>query len=141
MSYSAYRPEIRFADIDAMGHVNNAVYFSYFEQARMQFFKDIVGRKWDWNVTGIIVARNEVDYKAPVFLHDEVHIHLACDHIGNKSFTLSYEVVRTNADGTTTVCAAARSTLVCFNHATGASIAVPTEWRTYLEKMLSANPK
>jgi YbgC/YbaW family acyl-CoA thioester hydrolase len=66
--------EIRFADIDAMGHVNNAVYFSYFEQARMAYFKDRVARIWDWNEDGVIVARNEIDYIYPVFLNDRMKL-------------------------------------------------------------------
>ena len=52
MSIQPYYPEIRFADIDAMGHVNNAVYFSYFEQARIHFFRQWIGLEWNWNEHG-----------------------------------------------------------------------------------------
>ena len=58
--------QIRFADIDVMGHVNNAVYLSYFEMARVHYFKQILGEEWDWNSDGILLARNEIDYLSPI---------------------------------------------------------------------------
>ncbi|MDP5075903.1 MAG: acyl-CoA thioesterase [Flavobacteriales bacterium] len=110
--------EIRFADIDAMGHVNNAVYFSYFEQARMAYFKERVARIWNWNEDGVIVARNEIDYIYPVFLNDRMNIRLWVEHVGNKSFSVCYRV-----------CATGKSVLFCFNHKEKRPQAIPEAWR------------
>lgn len=117
--------EIRFADIDAMGHVNNAVYFSYFEQARMAYFKERVARIWDWNEDGVIVARNEIDYVFPVFLNDRMVIRLWVEHVGSKSFTICYRVVVGER-----LCATGKSVLVCFNHKNKATQVLPEAWRT-----------
>jgi len=117
--------EIRFADIDAMGHVNNAVYFSYFEQARMAYFKERVARIWDWNEDGVIVARNEIDYVFPVFLNDRMVIRLWVEHVGTKSFTVCYRVVVGER-----LCATGKSVLVCFNHKNKATQVLPEAWRT-----------
>ena len=117
--------EIRFADIDAMGHVNNAVYFSYFEQARMAYFKERVARIWDWNEDGVIVARNEIDYIYPVFLNDRMNIRLWVEHIGSKSFTVCYRVFVGER-----LCATGKSVLVCFNHKNKATQVLPEAWRT-----------
>ena len=117
--------EIRFADIDAMGHVNNAVYFSYFEQARMAYFKERVARIWDWNEDGVIVARNEIDYVFPVFLNDRMVIRLWVEHVGSKSFTVCYRVVVGER-----LCATGKSVLVCFNHKNKATQVLPEAWRT-----------
>ena len=117
--------EIRFADIDAMGHVNNAVYFSYFEQARMAYFKERVARSWDWNEDGVIVARNEIDYVFPVFLNDRMVIRLWVEHVGTKSFTVCYRVVVGER-----LCATGKSVLVCFNHKNKATQVLPEAWRT-----------
>lgn len=117
--------EIRFADIDAMGHVNNAVYFSYFEQARMAYFKERVARIWDWNEDGVIVARNEIDYVFPVFLNDRMIIRLWVEHVGSKSFTVCYRVVVGER-----LCATGKSVLVCFNHKNKATQLLPEAWRT-----------
>jgi acyl-CoA thioester hydrolase len=129
-----YRPEIRFADIDAMGHVNNAVYFTYFEQARMHFFSQLVDEHWDWNEHGILVARNEVDYKMPIFLHDKVEIVVYCKHIGSKSITLAYEVKKQTSSGEV-VCSVGASVVVCFNHKSNKTAEVPAQWREAFAKL------
>ena len=117
--------EIRFADIDAMGHVNNAVYFSYFEQARMAYFKERVARIWDWNEDGVNVARNEIDYIYPVFLNDRMNIRLWVEHVGSKSFSVCYRVVVGER-----LCASGKSVLVCFNHKNKATQVLPEAWKS-----------
>jgi acyl-CoA thioester hydrolase len=126
-----YQPEIRFADIDAMGHVNNAVYFSYFEQARIHFFRQMIGAKWDWKSDGLLVAHNEIDYKLPILLNDKVQIIVGCNRIGEKSFTVTYTIVRGEE-----ICATGASVLVCFNHKQQQTQAVPPIWREALEKLV-----
>jgi acyl-CoA thioester hydrolase len=129
-----YQPEIRFSDIDAMGHVNNAVYLSYFEQARIHFFSQWLEQEWNWNTAGILVARNEVDYKKPLFLTDKVHISVAVQHIGTRSFTLLYKVERIN-NGASDLCSTGASVLVCFNAQTQQTTPIPERWRAKLEAM------
>ena len=87
-----YQPEIRFVDIDAAGIVNNAVYFNYFEQSRIHFFVGIVGRKWDWNEAGMVVARHEIDYRLPILFNDDVRIITWIEEIGTKSMVAAYEL-------------------------------------------------
>lgn len=82
--------QVRFSDVDTLGHVNNAHYLTYFETARMHFFNENVGTKWDWIEKGIILRKNEVEYILPVFLTDNVEIEVLPESIGNTSFTLSY---------------------------------------------------
>lgn len=119
---------IRFADIDAMGHVNNAVYLNYFEQARMAWFQELIQTKWDWKTAGIILARNEIDYHRPVLLQDHVEIETTVDEIGTKSMTLSYKVVKIKGEDRI-LCAGGRSVIVCFDHSTQQTIPVPETWR------------
>ena len=130
MHTTPYTPEIRFADIDAMGHVNNAVYFTYFEQARIHFFKQMIGGKWDWTKDGILVAHSEIDYKMPILLNDKVEISTWCSEIGQKSFSVHYEVKRGDQ-----LCSVGNSVLVCFNHAEKRTQEIPQVWREMLEKL------
>jgi acyl-CoA thioester hydrolase len=116
--------EIRFADIDAMGHVNNATYFTYFEQARMSFFRAKIGKNWNWETDGLIVARNEIDYKKPVLLQDDMSILLWVDQVGTKSFTVCYEVMVGE-----TLCANGKSVLVAFNHHLRQTQEIPSLWK------------
>lgn len=136
MNIVPYTPEIRFADIDAMGHVNNATYLTYFEQARMHFFHQLVGGRWDWKQHGILVARNEVDYKRSILLRDKVKIYVGCKHIGTKSFTMDYKVVIVENDQEV-IASTGASVLVSFNHAEQKTAPVPDEWRAMFEKLPS----
>jgi acyl-CoA thioester hydrolase len=131
MEKRAYKIQVRFVDIDVMGHVNNAVYLNYFEQARMMFFADLVGKQWDWVNNGLVLARNEVNYKEPVLLNDDVYISIWCTKIGTKSFDLSYELMVTTPEGDR-VKANGVSVLVCFDYKTKQTIEVPELWRSVL---------
>src|SRR4051812_11829363 len=88
------RPEIRFVDVDAFGHVNNAHYLTYIEQARVKYFDDIVGWKYDWSKQGIILARAEINYVVPILFRDDVTILTRCSRIGNKSFDMEYRLIK-----------------------------------------------
>ena len=118
-----YTPEIRFVDIDAAGIVNNATYFNYFEQSRIAFFEPLLGKKWDWNAAGMVVARHEIDYRAPILFNDDVRIVTWIEHIGTKSMTAAYEVFK-HWQGTWVLAAQAKTVLVSYNHREGS----PAPW-------------
>lgn len=129
--------EVRFADIDVMGHVNNAVYLSYFEQARMAWFSELIGGEWNWESDGIVLARNEIDYLEPVLFSDRVRVQTSCLRLGQSSLVLGYEVYRTPSvgehAGAERLCTTGQSVLVCFNYATRQKRDVPQLWRERLE--------
>jgi len=122
-----HRLEIRFADIDVAGHVNNAVYLSYFEQGRMHYFKEVIGNSWDWKKYGIIVARNEIDYLQPVLLNDEVYVTAAIGEVGNKSFKMHMHIFK-KKESQTVDCARGIVTVVCFDYEKQQTISVPEVW-------------
>jgi len=122
-----HRLEIRFADIDVAGHVNNAVYLSYFEQGRIQYFKEVIGNSWDWKKYGIIVARNEIDYLRPVLLHDEVYVTASFGEVGNKSFKMHMHIYK-KTETQTIDCARGIVTVVCFDYEKQQTIPVPHVW-------------
>lgn len=131
---SSHNVEVRFADIDAMGHVNNAVYLSYFEQARMAWFAELIGGEWNWERDGIVLARNEIDYIEPVLLSDQVRIQTSCIKVGQSSIVLTYEVFRLPAGSSTErLCSKGLSVLVCFDYEKGTKRDVPALWRERLE--------
>lgn len=124
--------QIRFSDVDLAQHVHNAVYLQWFELARMAFLRTIVPPEHDWKAQSLILARNEVDYRMPVQLHDSIVAEAWCSAVGSKSFDLSYRILR-KVDDRTEVCAEGRSVMVCFDYAQKRSIPVPEQWRVGLE--------
>jgi acyl-CoA thioester hydrolase len=125
--------QIRFKDIDRMGHVNNAVYLTFIETARVHYFDSVVGHgnKWSHQV-GLILARTEIDYKAPVFLRDSIVVYTRCSRIGTKSITIDWVIVRDN-NAAEEVVAKGISVLVCYDYDHNTTIAVPAEHRQLLE--------
>lgn len=119
--------EIRFADIDKLGHVNNAIYLSYFEQARLKYFKEVIGTGIDWLEKGIILARAEVDFILPIHLEDNATIEISCSRIGSKSFDLNYQIVTIKPDKKVLV-TKGKTVMVCFNYKDACTIAIPQMW-------------
>lgn len=127
--------QVRFSDLDMAGHVHNATYLTYFEQGRIDFFKGIADQEWDWKKKGVVLGRNEIDYVETIKLRDEVFIVTKCEHVGNKSFTLSYELYK-KKKGNDILCTKGRTILVCMNFETDESVPLFEEWKELLENSL-----
>jgi acyl-CoA thioester hydrolase len=121
-----HREAVRFRDLDAMGHVNNAVFLTYIESARVAYLQDL-GAAATLQEMSIIVARIEIDFRAPVAFGDEVEIAVHASRFGAKSFDLEY-VLRVGG----TVVAEAKSVLVAYDYGKGAAVELPDEWREKL---------
>jgi acyl-CoA thioester hydrolase len=120
--------QVRFKDIDKQGHVNNANHITYFETARVEYFKDVFRNKIDWIKTGMILANTQITYKLPIFLEDNVFCYTKITRIGTKSFDIE-NVITTESEDSRTVCAFGKSTLVCINYDTKETIEIPQEWK------------
>lgn len=88
---------IRFSDMDLFGHANNAIFLTYFEQARSNYWKEIIG--WDWDEMGIILAKAEVEFISPVILTDELFAYVKTSRVGNSSFDIEYLLVSKTITG------------------------------------------
>ena len=117
-----HRETVRFRDVDSMGHVNNAVFLTYLEEARIAFLLPLGAE-----VSSMILARVEIDFRAPLRMGDEVEIGVRPANVGTKSFELEYEVRSRDL-----VAAEAKTVIVSFDYASGRSIEVPASWREAL---------
>ena len=124
--------QIRFVDIDKMGHVNNATILSYFEIARTNFFDDIIGTQEDWFGRGLIIAHTDIDYLEPVYLRDNIKAYVRIAKTGGKSFDVEHLLIKTT--DRETICAIATTVLVCMDYHQKQTIAIPLEWKEKLEK-------
>jgi len=123
--------QIRFVDIDKLGHVNNATILSYFETARVAYLNDVIGRENDWFGRGLILAHSEIDYLQPVYHDDKIIAHTRAMHVGTKSFTVENVLMR--VDGKKEVlCAYATGVLVCMNYHEKLTVEIPEEWKAKL---------
>lgn len=135
MSFTIQIP-VQFRDLDCMGHVNNAVYFSYMEQARVMFcaqypeidFRDPKNRVGK----GLILANISCDFKIPVGLGETIDVEIKVSRIGNSSFDTTYELRLAN---TKTVVATGKSVQVYYDYAVGKSLPLPAHLRKMLETL------
>ena len=117
---------VRFRDLDPMGHVNNAVFLTYLEQARVALFSELeVATGLDG--MNMIVARVEIDFKEPVRLGQEVEVTVRASRFGTKSFDLDYEL---RVEGE--LVAVAKSIQVAYDYKRREPVPVPAEWREKL---------
>jgi acyl-CoA thioester hydrolase len=127
-----HRLEVRFRDCDPMGHVNNAVYLTYLEQARFAHWRALWKYRKpgsDPRVPGVILARAEVDYRAQATEGDVLDVRLTVGRIGRTSFQYEYEVV----DGTGRVILQARTVQVMYDYAAGRPVEIAPAIREMLE--------
>jgi acyl-CoA thioester hydrolase len=88
---------IRWGDMDAMGHVNNTVYFRYMEQARIRWFASLVPENEAWKSTGIVIVNASCNYKRPITYPGTVQVQVQVGPPGGSSVPTFYEL-RVDAD-------------------------------------------
>lgn len=118
--------QLRFNDADALGHINNSVYFSFYDLGKTEYFKTIRGKHIDTKDIDIVVVHAEVDFLSPVFLSDEIEVQTAVSSIGNKSFTLMQQIVDIKTDTVKCVC---KTIMVGVDLATNSSKPISNEWK------------
>lgn len=113
---------VRFRDIDAMGHVNNAVFSTYTEQARVEYITDVVGG--DALTVGAVLADLHIDFERPIEYGESVVVHTRVDELGSASIPVVHEV-RANGERAAT----AEALMVGYDSEAGESRPVPEAWR------------
>jgi acyl-CoA thioester hydrolase len=120
--------QVRYKDVDKQGHVNNANHLTYFETARVEYFKDVIKRTINWDENGMILARTEIDYFVPILLEDEVYCYSKVSSFGTKSFIMSGLLTKITDQGEI-ICAESKFVIVCYNYKLEKTIPVPEEWK------------
>ena len=88
----------RFADIDMLGHVNNGVYFTYFDMAKADYFARVAGGTIDWSRPPVVIANLHTDFLAPTHWGEQMEVATATTAVGNKSLRLT-QVLRPAGGG------------------------------------------
>lgn len=122
--------QIRFADIDILGHVNNVNLQHFFDQGKIDYFREVVGLTAAWHKVGFVQARTETDFLAQVFPDDNICVRTGICKLGNKSLTFNQQIY--NAI-TGEVKAASTAVNVAFDFERQQSIAITDAWRQAIE--------
>ena len=127
--------EVRFRDCDPLGHVNNAAYLTYLEQARLFYWRSLWGFGLEGNERerrsrpGVIMARAEIDYRLPAHYGQTLEVRIDLAAIGKTSFTYDYEIV----DEEERVIASARTVQVMYDYEAARPVPIPDEIRQKMQ--------
>lgn len=123
--------QMRFNDIDVLGHLNNSVYFSFFDLGKTAYFSKVRGENVDWMKADIVIANINCDFLAQTFFHEPIEVRTQTIKMGEKSIVLAQQVC--NSD-TGEVKAQCLCVMVSFDITTGKSKPLSENWRSALQR-------
>lgn len=124
---------VRFRDVDAMGHVNNAVYFTYMEMARTAFFTRFLEIEKPLDIP-IILGEARCRYLSPAYFGERLRVGLGVSRWGNRSFDFVYRIE--GGDGR--MVAAGHSVMVMYDYTREQSLPIPAEFREQIDSFQGA---
>ena len=123
---------VRYGDLDPQGHVNNAGFIIYLEHARVSYIREL--GLWDGKdflKIGFILARTELDYKAPILITDAVEVGVRVSRLGNKSLGMGYLIREPNSG---TIFGEGKTVLVAYDYEEKKTIPLPENWRSIIQE-------
>ena len=127
--------DVVWGDMDAFGHINNTVYFRYFEDARIAYFDRIgVHEQMETRQTGPILASTRCDFRLPLNYPDRIQIATSCEIISAKKFNMKY-VVFSEKYGA--IAAEGEGLIVYYDYTDSKSCEIPTDIVTAIEALES----
>ena len=125
----AFPVEIRFNDLDGMGHVNNVVYLTYMEGARIAWWLHVTGRT-GIDAVDMILARTEIDYRSPASFGESLEVGVRCASMRRSSFVLEFAI---EEHKTRRRVAEARKVLVHYDYGTARPVVLSAELRARIK--------
>ena len=116
--------QLRFNDVDKFGHVNNTVYFSFYDLGKTEYFASVCPGV-DWEKIGIVVVHIEANFVKQIFASDHIAVQTAVSEIGTKSFHLIQRVIDTETLEVKCIC---KSILVTFDLEKHESMPLTEDW-------------
>ncbi len=122
--------KVRFRDLDAFGHVNNAVYFTFMEMARVEYFTQLgLTKLGEYPTPFFIIAEATCQYKLPIQLETSLVVQVRVSRLGNSSFDMEYRFVEESSGA---LLATGRTVQVVYDYSAGCSVPMPAAWREAL---------
>ncbi len=119
--------QVRFNDIDIMGHVNNSVHQNYYDLARIEYFKVVLREEIDWFGFTVVIASITIDFYKPVLLQEKAAVRTRVEQIGEKSLTMIQELFNPE---TGEVKSFNRAVLVGYSRKEGITSGIPESWKS-----------
>jgi acyl-CoA thioester hydrolase len=122
--------QVRFSDVDMLGHVSNTVYQTYFDYGKLSYF-DVVLGEIDWEEIAVVGASIRIEYLKPIFLKSKIFVETRVSLVGTKSLTIEHRIISQPMCEILSTCTAV---LVCYSPKLQKSIPLPDEWRRRIKE-------
>ena len=129
--------QIRFNDIDVLGHVNNAVQITYFDFGKIKYFEALKNQVLDWRGSELVMVNVNVDFLEPIFISNHIAVKTKVYEIGNKSLKLVQMIKDYKTNHVKSVC---RSVMCGFDPKTNKSLLISDEWRDLINRFEKFHP-
>jgi len=117
--------QVRFSDVDVIGHVSNTIYQDYFDYGKVHYFEHVVP-DMDFVNLGIVGASIKIDYLKPIFMKTPIMVETRVSEIGNKSMTMEHNLIEANTKEILSTC---KAVMVCYSIKEMKSIPIPDSWK------------
>ena len=117
---------MRFNDIDILGHLNNTVYFSFFDTGKAYYLEAVNGGKMNWQRVESVIANVDCAFISSVYFGEPVEICTRCEHLGSKSFTLLQMILNKDTREIKCIC---RTVMVAYDPDARRTTPLPGHWR------------
>ncbi|MDE5637699.1 MAG: acyl-CoA thioesterase [Alistipes sp.] len=124
----------RFSDVDIFRHVNNVAQQMYFDVGKTDYYRTVLGGDVLFDNLRMVTVSTSTSYMSQIRHDDDIAVTTFTERIGDKSMTLFQRIVRSEPDGSQTVCSESRSVLVAFDFAAQEAVRVPDAWREAMER-------
>ena len=122
--------QIRFNDVDVLGHVNNAIQLNYFDYGKMKYFEALKKQRINWHESELVIVNLNVDFYCPVFMGDDIRVKTKVYEIGKKSVKLLQILFDEKTHTVKSVCHSVMSGL---DTKTNTSVLISDEWKNLIQ--------
>lgn len=127
---------MRFNDIDILGHLNNTVYFSYYDTGKAYYLEAVAKGDMNWQRVEQVIANVDCSFIVPIYFGEDIEILTRCEHVGHKSMTLLQMLVGKHDMQIKSIC---RTIMVSIDPDTKQSRPVPDKWRNGIAEYEGTN--
>ena len=118
--------QLRFNDIDALGHVNNSIYFTFYDLGKTRYIEEVKRSPINWNDADLVIANINANFLLPVFMHEKIAVQTATISIGNKSLKVAQRIINIETKEIKATC---ETVLVGFDVKSSSAKEISDAWR------------
>lgn len=129
--YHSYPLQLRFNDIDMVGHLNNSIYISFLDLGKVHYFKAVMGSLVDWHHIPVVVVNININFYSPSYLEEELEVVTAVYAISERSLKMEQRVINRHTGDIKCV---AYTVMAGFDPATATGAPIDPKWAAAIKE-------